>query len=293
MKDGYIVGLGEILWDCLPTGKKLGGAPANFAYHVSRLGLKGIVASAVGNDSLGDEAISELESHAVPYCIERVKEATGTVLVSLDKKGVPSYDIRQGVAWDNIRFSPKLKALAAETAAVCFGSLAQRNNKSRKTIRQFLESVPADSLKIFDINIRQDYYSLKLIEESLHMSDILKINDEEISLLAKLAGIPGRSFDEMCRVIMYRYGLDMIILTCGEAGSYIFSPRQKNYMETPKVEVVDTVGAGDAFTAAFVAAILLGKSVEEAHEAAVKLSAFVCTQKGAMHEIPEEYKRLL
>ena len=288
----YIVGIGEVLWDVFPTGRKLGGAPANFAYHVSQFGLEGLAVSAVGRDALGEETLNALDGHGLHFHMDRVEEPTGTVQVTLDAEGVPQYEIRTGVAWDNIPYTRELAEIAARTRAVCFGSLAQRSPVSRETIGWFLDAVPEGCLKIFDINLRQQFYSREVLQESMERADILKINEEEILVVARLFGIACDSVGDICRELMQRYGLDMVILTCGAVGSYVFHGGGMSFLDTPKVKVADTVGAGDSFTGAFVACILAGKSVEEAHRTAVEVSAYVCTQTGAMPPLPEEIRRL-
>jgi len=286
MKD-IIVGIGEILWDVLPTGKVLGGAPANFAYHISQLGFDGFAVSAIGNDELGEEIIENLRSKNMNFIIERVPFPTGTVKVTLNEVGVPCYEICENVAWDNIPFTEEMKKLACETRAVCFGSLAQRHPVSRETIHLFLDNVPEETLKIFDINLRQHFYSKELIDHSLKRCNILKINDEEIILLAQLFDWHEKSDIEICKKLLQIYPLEMIVLTKGTNGSCVVSSLQISLKSTPLVEVADTVGAGDAFTAGFVAGILKGKSISEAHELAVEISAYVCTQHGAMPTLPQ------
>lgn len=281
-----VAGIGELLWDVLPTGKKLGGAPANFAYHVSRFGLDSLVVSAVGRDDLGEETVMALESHGLRYHLDRLEEPTGTVQVTLDDKGVPQYEIKTGVAWDNIPYTKELAAIASGCQAVCFGSLAQRSPVSRETIGWFLDAVPEDCLKVFDINLRQAFYSKEVLEESFKRCDILKINDEELVTVSRMFGYSGTTPEEICRSLMRDYDLKTLILTCGTDGSYVFSDEGVSFLDTPKVEVVDTVGAGDSFTGAFVASVLEGKPVREAHEAAVRVSAYVCTKSGAMPEMP-------
>lgn len=290
-KNSVVVGMGEALFDCLPEGKKIGGAPANFAFHASQFGLKSCVVSAVGNDADGDSIVRILTDKGLNLLIERVPFPTGTVQVSLDDKGVPTYDIRQGVAWDNIPYTDALAKLAKHTAAVCFGSLAQRNETSRKTILRFLDDMPDgdDRLKIFDINLRQHFYSKEVLEESMRRCNVLKINDEELLIVGGMFDLKGDNATK-CRALLKQYGLKILILTCGTDGSYVFTPDTESFFETPKVEVADTVGAGDSFTGAFTAAILLGKSVPEAHKLAVDVSAFVCTKAGAMPELPAALK---
>ena len=277
-----VVGLGEALFDCLPTGRKLGGAPANFAYHVSQFGLTGYAVSAIGNDELGKEITDTFDKVGLHYILPVVKEPTGTVQVTLDDKGIPQYEICLGVAWDNIPFTDEMKTLAQKTDAVCFGSLAQRSEVSRATINAFLDAMPKTALKVFDINLRQHWYNREVVETSLQKSNILKINDEEILVVKSLLELQGTTYGELCLELIRRYDLQMVILTCGTEGSYVFSEQEESFLPTPKVQVADTVGAGDSFTGAFVALLLQGKSIREAHQMAVKVSAFVCTQAGAM-----------
>lgn len=286
----YVIGIGEALWDMLPEGKKLGGAPANFAYHASQFGLEGMAVSAIGHDQLGEEIVEALEEHNLPYHLDRVEYPTGTVQVTLDAQGVPQYEIKTGVAWDNIPYTKELALLAQQCQAVCFGSLAQRNAVSRESIGLFLDAVPQDCLKVFDINLRQDFYSLEVLEDSFRRCNILKINDEELVVLSRLMALPGLALEEKCRFLIKTYDLQMLILTCGVNGSYVFYEGGMSFLDTPKVMVADTVGAGDSFTGAFVGSILKGKSIPEAHNTAVKVSAFVCTQSGAMPVVPDNLK---
>ena len=282
-----IVGLGEALWDVLPEGKKLGGAPANFAYHTGQFGLDTLAVSALGEDRLGDETIAAIEEHGLNYMMPRVPYPTGTVQVTLDDEGIPAYDIKENVAWDNIPFTDEMKAVAQNCRAVCFGSLAQRNVVSRGTIKKFLSTTPDDCMKIFDINLRQSFYTKEVIDESLHLCNVLKINDEELVVIGRMFGYPGLDMQDKCWLLLGKYNLDILVLTCGVNGSYVFTPGSMSFYETPKVEVADTVGAGDSFTGTFCACILKGKSVADAHRIAVDASAFVCTQKGAMPKLPD------
>ena len=286
----YVVGMGEALWDVLPEGKKIGGAPANFAYHISQFGLPSCVVSAVGNDPLGDEILENFTSKGLNQLIERVPYPTGTVQVEIDQAGIPQYDIKENVAWDNIPFTPQLDELAGKTRAVCFGSLAQRNVVSRETIARFLDRMPVreDSLVVFDVNLRQGFYNKEILCESMRRCNILKINDVELVTVSRMFGYPGIDLQDKCWILLGKYNLKMLILTCGINGSYVFTPGAVSFQPTPKVEVADTVGAGDSFTAAFIAGILKGKSVAEAHSRAVQTSAFVCTKKGAMPILPAE-----
>ena len=289
MKD-MVVGMGEALWDVLPEGKKIGGAPANFAYHVSQFGLNSAVVSAVGEDALGDEIVENFTSKGLNHLIERVPYPTGTVQVEIDQAGVSQYEIKENVAWDNIPYTAHLETLATRTKAVCFGSLAQRNVVSRNTINRFLDAMPQDddTLVVFDVNLRQGFYNKEILCNSMKRCNILKINDEELVTVSLMFGYPGIDLQDKCWILLGKYNLKMLILTCGINGSYVFTPGTVSFQPTPKVEVADTVGAGDSFTAAFIASILKGKTVAEAHCAAVQTSAFVCTKKRAMPILPSE-----
>ena len=291
MNTKYVVGLGEALWDVLPEGKKLGGAPANFAFHAGQFGLNSIAVSALGEDKLAEETIQQLEEKKLQYCMPRVPYPTGTVQVTLDDEGIPTYDIKENVAWDNIPFTDEVKAIAENARAVCWGSLAQRNVVSRESIYKFLDATPKDCMKIFDINLRQSFYTKEIICESMKRCNVLKINDEELVLIGRMFGYPGLDIENKCWLILGKYDLDMLVLTCGVNGSYVFSKGAMSYLETPKVEVADTVGAGDSFTGSFVASILNGKPIAEAHRIGVNVSAYVCTQNGAMPVIPEDLKK--
>lgn len=286
-----VVGMGEALWDVLPEGKKIGGAPANFAYHVSQFGLSSCVVSAVGDDALGKGIVNNFTSKGLNQLIATVPYPTGTVQVEIDQAGVPQYDIKENVAWDNIPYTGQLDAIARKTKAVCFGSLAQRNIVSRNTISRFLDVMPKDddSLIVFDVNLRQGFYNKEILCNSMKRCNILKINDEELIAVSRMFGYPGIDLQDKCWILLGKYNLKMLILTCGINGSYVFTPGNISFQPTPKVEVADTVGAGDSFTAAFIASILKGKSVAEAHSLAVRTSAYVCTQNGAMPILPQEY----
>jgi fructokinase len=278
-----IVGLGEVLWDCLPEGKKLGGAPANFAFHAGLFGADTIAVSAIGKDALGDEILHELDMKGLNHLMPRTDQPTGTVQVKIDNDGIPSYEIKTDVAWDNIPFLPEMEQLAAKCNCVCFGSLAQRSEVSRNTIKEFLSHTVKNCLRIFDINLRQQFYTKEIIQDNLNACNVLKINDEELDIVTELFGFSNLSVEDKCRRLLEEYHLDMVVLTCGINGSYVFAPNQKSFMETPEVEVADTVGAGDSFTGAFAASLLAGHTIQEAHQLAVKVSAYICTQKGAMH----------
>ena len=281
--EGKIIGLGEILWDMLPTGKQLGGAPANFAYHVCRLGGNGWAVSAISDDELGREIKNTLSTKKLNTILEEVNEPTGTVQVTLNAAGVPTYDITEGVAWDHIPFTERIGDLAKETSAVCFGTLAQRSPESRATIHEFIENMPDGSLKVYDINLRQNYYDEKIISDSLRLADILKINDKELDIVSKMLCLSGTS-EERCRAISREFNLKFVILTMGGDGSKVIL-EDRVHLSTPgKINIVDTVGAGDSFTAAFMLSYLRGESIEKAHTLATEVSSYVCTKAGAMPE---------
>lgn len=289
-----IIGIGEALWDVLPEGKKIGGAPANFAYIVSQFGLRSVAVSALGNDALGKELQANLDEKKLEYILPVVPFPTGTVQVSLNAEGIPVYEIKENVAWDNIPFTEEFERLAQSVRAVCFGSLAQRNGVSHDTINRFLDAIPDEEgiYKIFDINLRQHFYTPELLNESMMKCNILKINDEELEVIKKLFGYSDTDAEATCRKLQETYGLKILILTCGTNGSYVFAESHPSFIPTPKVEVADTVGAGDSFTAAFVAALLNGTSVAQAHKLAVAVSAYVCTQHGAMPVLPNHLRSM-
>mgnify|MGYP002544492459 FL=1 len=293
MKDYSIAGIGEVLWDLFPEYKRLGGGTANFAYHVSQFGFDAAVASALGHDPLGDEVVRTLEDNKVGYLLPQVDFPTGTVQVEVNSDGVPRYDIREQVAWDHIPYTDSLRELARNCCAVCFGSLAQRSEVSRTTINRFLDDTSEESLRIFDINLRQNFYTSATILSSLQKCNILKLNEEEVTLLAQMFGYDELNLRAVCRSVVKDYALQVLILTCGANGSYVFTPDESSYYDTPKVEVADTVGAGDSFTGAFCAALLRGKSIRVAHRLAVDVSAYVCTQQGGMPPLPESLTRRL
>ena len=284
--------MGEALWDVLPEGRKIGGAPANFAYHAAQFGLPSCVVSAVGDDALGKEILETFAARGLNYLIEVVAYPTGTVQVELDEAGIPQYDIKENTAWDNIPYTPQLKELARNTRAVCFGSLAQRSETSRNTINRFLDDMPQgeERLVVFDVNLRQNFYTEEVLRRSMERCNILKINDEELITVSRMFGYPDSDQQACSRRLLDEFNLKMLILTCGVSGSYVFTSSDVSFQPTPKVEVADTVGAGDSFTAAFISSLMKGKSVAEAHAIAVETSAFVCTQKGAMPELPERLR---
>jgi fructokinase len=289
-----LVGLGEILWDLLPGGKQLGGAPANFAYHATALGAVGLPASCIGDDEYGREIISVLEEHGVRTdgITEDSRYPTGTVTVKVDINGKPRYTIHEQVAWDHIPWNDHMQVLAGNAAAVCFGSLAQRSPDSRRTIRKFLEYAPDKCLRIFDINLRQSYYSPEIIRDSLTCADVLKLNDEELPILSNLFSLEGSVREQLYQLID-QFSLCAAALTRGAHGCQLITPA--GYAEHPGISlqsIADTVGAGDAFTAALAVGLLREQEPECICEYANRLAGYVCTCKGAMPpiELLHEYR---
>jgi len=287
-KSFKVAGIGELLWDLLPGGKQLGGAPANFAYHAQSLGASSYVVSAVGDDALGKEIIDQLnEINLETKYIEISRiNPTGTVEVKLDENGKPDFTIHKDVAWDYISFPQYVDDLAVVLDAVCFGSLAQRSKISKKSIKQMIESTPDQCLRIFDINLRQNYYNAKLIEDSLNLANCFKLNEDEFPIVAEIFSISG-SENEILDELLYRFELKIIALTKGGEGSVLHAPDESSYLKSTKVNVIDTVGAGDAFTAALAIGLLKSLPLKTIHRQATQLSAYVCTQNGATPVLPE------
>lgn len=289
-----IAGIGEILWDLLPEGKKLGGAPANFAYHAQTLGAQSFVISAVGDDSLGKEIVDQLNDIKLETNYIEISHIhpTGTVEVKLDEYGKPDFIIHKDVAWDYISFSQNTDDLSRELDAVCFGSLAQRSEISRKSVRKVIEATPDQCLRIFDINLRQNYYNFEIINESLRQANCFKLNEDEFPIVANMFSISGSEqdiFDEF----LSRFKLKIIALTMGKEGSVLHTREETSFLKSTEVEVVDTVGAGDAFTAALGLGLLRNLPLQSIHEQATHLSAYVCTQNGATPVLPETMRREL
>jgi len=281
------VGLGEILWDLLPGGRVLGGAPANFAYHAHALGARGVVVSAVGADSLGGEILARLESSGLEtgYIALDPAYPTGTVSVELEREGVPRFTIHEHVAWDHQAFTPSHAMLASRTGAVCFGTLAQRHPATASTIRRFLDATGPGALRILDINLRQHYYSREVILESLERASILKLNDQELPLVSELLGLSEEE-EPALYGLLSRFDLEMIALTRGAEGSLLLTPSASSRQKPDPVRVVDSVGAGDAFTAAVVLGLLRQRPLEEIHRHASAVASYVCTQPGATPPLP-------
>jgi len=288
-----IVGIGELLWDMLPTGKQPGGAPANFAYHAQVLGGESRIVSAVGADALGKEIRERLKSLGLngDSVSEDAIHPTGTTSVSIDAMGKPSYVIHEEVAWDYIRQSPDLLELARKADAVCFGTLAQRSEVSRSTIRAFLSKASSKAVRLFDVNLRQSFYSKEIIETSLELASVLKLSDEELPVIAGLLSIEGDTLTLMEK-LGKRYNLRLIALTKGENGSLLYTEDRFFVHHGYRVEVVDTVGAGDAFAAALAIGILNGHDLDSVNDHANRLAAYVCSRAGATPEIPEALRHV-
>jgi len=278
-----VVGIGELLWDMLPQGKQIGGAPCNFAYHAFQAGCRPFVISALGADASGDEILAKFDEFGLDKSfVQRTANLpTGTVTVSLDMNGIPTYIIHENVAWDNIVWNNPLETLAKNVDAVCFGSLAQRNTVSQQTILSFLNATKTDCLRVFDINLRQTFYNNETILKSLELANILKLNDDELPVVAELIGLLGND-NELLSQLMNRFNLKLIALTKGAKGSLLQTENDQSFMEVTKVQIADTVGAGDSFTAVLVAGLLQNHELKRIHETATQVAAFVCTQDGAM-----------
>jgi fructokinase len=288
-----VVGLGEVLWDLFPEGKQFGGAPANFAYHAKCLGAEGFVVSAVGNDDLGREILDRLDALGLNRQFVAVDGAhpTGTVSVELDAAGKPRYVIHEDVAWDFVPVVPGLMDLAQKADAVCFGSLAQRSDASRKTIRDFLGATQEGCLRIFDINFRQRFYDAKTVARSLELANVLKLNDEELPVVAKLLKISGGE-DDVMAALRDRYDLQVIALTKGAHGAVLIGPDGRSVHAGVAAKVVDTVGAGDAFTAVLAMGLLRGLDLDAINEHANHVAAYVCSRPGATPEMPARLTRV-
>jgi len=267
-----VIGIGEVLWDVFPERKILGGAPANFAYYASKFGFNGCVVSAVGKDLPGKELLDVLAERKLELLVETVDYPTGEVHVALNAQGIPQYEICENSAWDNIPFTERAEELARSCNAVCFGTLAQRSEVSRATIQRFLELVPKNAYKIFDINLRQYFYSKEIIHQSLQFCNVLKMNEEEIAEIARIFGFADMTEQEICSHLLKIYDLKIVAETKGAAGSYVFTADETSYLASPKISVANTVGAGDSWLGAFAAALLNGESVQNAHKLAVEVA---------------------
>lgn len=291
-----VIGLGELLWDIFPDGKRTGGAPANVAFQAMQLGCQGIVLSRVGSDALGDELIAELRGKGM-NCdwIQRDPEhPTGTVTVSLDAGGHPSYVIHENVAWDFLSKDnvPPVHELAGRAQAICFGSLAQRQEDSRRTIQSLLTAAPRHCLKVFDVNLRQHYFSADVIENSLQRANALKLNDEEVPVVAKLLGLATEE-REFATAVIERFDLRFACITRGANGCLLATSASVHAEPGVAVKVADTVGAGDAFTAGLIYATLREWPIHAASRFANRVGALVASRSGGMPELRQEFVRLI
>lgn len=286
MKDlQNVIGIGELLWDVLPNGKKLGGAPCNFVYHSQKQGAKALVLSAVGNDDFGKEILDVLKKKNISSELIQVNDkSTSTVDVTLNKDGVPEYTIHENVAWDFIELNNNTKQAVSNADIICFGSLAQRNKVSQSTINNLLVQCKTSALVVYDVNLRQNFYNREIIEKSLQLCNVLKLNEDELPVVCDLMSINAESEEEQIYSLIKCYNLKLVAFTQGGEGSLLMTPNERSYLQTPKVEVKDTVGAGDSFTAVMIMGFAKGNSLKEIHQKAVEISAFVCTQNGAMPE---------
>jgi fructokinase len=278
-----IVGLGELLWDLLPSGKQLGGAPANFAYITNLLGDHGIPASRIGCDPLGDEALQKLSQLGLSANFVQRDSAhpTGTVNVKIDAAGQPCFEILQPVAWDYLEWTEEWTQLAREADAVCFGSLAQRSAISQSTIRTFLNATRREAIRIFDVNLRQSFYSRQILADSMSLATIVKLNHDELTKIMALFELEHRSEKDSARHLLSLHNLQLICVTRGDAGSLLISGDECSEHPGIKVKVADTVGAGDAFTAAMVHGYLRGAPLAQINETANRVGAWVASQSGA------------
>lgn len=278
-----VVGLGEVLWDLFPEGKQLGGAPANFAYMANLLGDRGIIASRVGADTLGDEARAKLTSLGLDTSFLQLDSAhpTGTVNVTLDREGRPSYEITDPVAWDFLAWEREWQSLAQQADAVCFGSLAQRSSSSRETIRAFLGALRPGAARIFDVNLRQAFYSAETIAASVKLADIIKLNHEELPRVMQLLGLAQDDDASSAERLLRACGAKLVCVTRGANGSLLAGRNERDEHPGFRVPVADTVGAGDAFTAALVHHFLRGTSLAAMNEAANRMGAWVVSRAGA------------
>jgi len=309
-----LVGVGEVLWDLLLTGPQLGGAPANFAYHAHALGAQTQVITRVGKDDYGREIIRRFHEMGLPETGVQVDETapTGTAKVALSGDGLAHFTIQENVAWDHIAVTPEALVTAGEAHAICFGSLAQRCEHSRNTIQQLVAAAPADALRVFDINLRQQFYSRDVIEQSLQQANVLKLNDDELPTLAAMFDLTGSAEDHVERLAQM-FGLRVVALTRGANGSLLYQeieepgqvcgggalPRRDGaeprhdtrWSDCPSrpVKVVDTVGAGDSFTAAMVLGLLRKMDLEEINTIANEVARYVCSQPGATPTMPVEF----
>jgi fructokinase len=283
-----IVGIGEVLWDLLPAGPQLGGAPANFSYHAHALGAQACVVTRVGDDHLGRDILRRFEDQGIADGTLQVDDAapTGTVTVELSDKGIPNYVIHNDVAWDHLAVTPSALKAIREADAICFGSLAQRGEISRTAIQRLVAAAPADALRVFDINLRQNYFSIEIIEQSLRLANVLKLNDAELPIIANLFSLAG-SAQQQIEQLAKQFSLRLVALTRGPAGSLLFKAGQWSDCPSVPIRIVDTVGAGDSFTAALVLGLLQKMELDEINALADEVARYVCCSTGATPPLPK------
>ena len=284
-----IAGIGEVLWDVYPDAARFGGAPANFACHAATLGAEAWIASAVGVDDLGDRALDTLEMAGVE-CRTVARDGeheTGQVMVTLDSSGHASYKFADDSAWDHVEWSAALESLAGRCDAVCFGTLGQRSPISRATIQRFVNATPRPALRMFDVNLRQDFFDRRTIDASLRVASAVKLNEEELPKVAELCEIDASTHRHMLRALVERYDLRLAALTCGAEGAFLIAGDEESMCPAVPAKVVDTVGAGDAFTATVVPDFLRGMPLAEVNRHANAVASFVCSQSGAVIKLPD------
>jgi len=283
-----VIGIGEVVWDLLPTGPQLGGAPANFACHARSLGANALIITRVGRDHFGGKVLRRFKALNVPEATVQVDDElpTGTVTVELSGQGVPQFTIHENAAWDRIEVTKSVLDAVRQADAICFGSIAQRTPASRAAIQQLLAAAPERSLKLFDINLRQHFYSRDVVEQSLRLASMLKLNDTELSVMTEMFSIPGDVRRQM-EVLGDMFGLKAVVLTRGPRGSLIFKEGRWSEQPSRPVQVVDTVGAGDAFAATLTMGLLNKWDLGELHTLTAEVARYVCSQAGGTPALPE------
>lgn len=293
MKEGWIVGLGEVLWDVFPDEARFGGAPANFACHAAALGARAAMVSAVGpeNDPLAGRALTTLTQHGVDVsAVTRNPHETGRVMVEVDSQGHASYRFVEHPAWDFIDWSEPAAAMAQDASAVCFGTLAQRHEHSRATIERFLSVIPRHAWRIFDVNLRGEFWNDERIVRSLHLANALKLNSDELPIVARACGLAARG-REALTAIREQFDLRLVAFTDGSHGATLVTADAVDHCQAPRVAVRDTVGAGDSYTAAMTLGMINNWPLAQVNQRAVEVAAYVCTQSGATPKLPAEITR--
>jgi fructokinase len=286
-----IVGIGEVLWDVFPDAEHFGGAPANVAMHAAALGAEAWMISAVGRDARGDAALAQLDAAGVHRATvaQLIQHRTGVVRVSVDATGQPAFDIEPDVAWDYVPWTPEVAQLVERADAICFGTLAQRAPVSRATIARAVGATRRSAWRLFDVNLRQRYFDGGTVTASLALANAVKLNDEELPIIARLCKLGTTGPLDQLRELCERFELRLAALTRGASGAVLVTPHEICESAAPRTVVADTVGAGDAFTATLLVGLLTGHSLAEVSERANAVAAYVCSQPGATPPIPEDY----